>query len=514
MAKRSITDEEIRIIKAMLARGMKNKDIQFFFNRPDRPVNSGRITGIRDGTYGGSIEMAAATGDELEAFLSGYSPSGNVSSVAVNDGAEPDTGPLSDASIGGFFAAASEGIWRLAVGETDRLECKANFGFKHQEKWLRAVAALANNQGGYLFFGVCDKDAKGLLGEDLSYAVVGMDTDDFENADPADFAKRIKAIFDPTPQFQTRTIQIGEKKIGVMYVRRHPSGPVIATKQEGSIREGDIFFRYPGQSSRIKYSDLRALLDARDAEARAQILPMVERLLRLGPKRSLVADLDEGTLGDAKIAIQIDETLIEKLTFVKEGDFNDTEGAPTLRLIGDVRAAHTTDEDNTKFGLLTRASLISAFLDQSAPPDPKLYIRFAIEVGQGEWLPLHYFASLAGFSRVALVEYINGTDGTPSRKATYTARVQPNAAYHAAVGKPKAVLDQILNGNLPNVMTTQEASHTAQAIQALPQDATVDAACMMNLLKLCLHLLEGKTTLSFARRAICRVDELLFAEKN
>ena len=44
MKGRSVTDQEIALIKAMIARGMKNKDIQFFFNRPDRPVNSGRIS--------------------------------------------------------------------------------------------------------------------------------------------------------------------------------------------------------------------------------------------------------------------------------------------------------------------------------------------------------------------------------------------------------------------------------------------------------------------------------------
>jgi hypothetical protein len=31
---RSIADDEIALIKAMLARGMKNKNIQFYFNRP------------------------------------------------------------------------------------------------------------------------------------------------------------------------------------------------------------------------------------------------------------------------------------------------------------------------------------------------------------------------------------------------------------------------------------------------------------------------------------------------
>lgn len=95
---------------------------------------------------------------------------------------------------------------------------------------------------------------------------------------------------------------------------------------------------------------------------------------------------------------------------------------------------------------------------------------------------------------------------------TYTKRVQPNAAYKPAVGKPKALLDDLLEGKQLAVVTAQEASHVAQAIEALPDDFKVDEKRMLWLLKQCLGLLEGKTTLSFARRAICRVDELLFSE--
>ena len=50
--KRSVTDDEIGLIRAMLARDMKNRDIQFYFNRQDRAVNSGRISGIKHGGYG------------------------------------------------------------------------------------------------------------------------------------------------------------------------------------------------------------------------------------------------------------------------------------------------------------------------------------------------------------------------------------------------------------------------------------------------------------------------------
>lgn len=69
MPVRSITDEEIALIKAMLSRGMANKDIQFYFNRPTRAVNSGRITEIGEGSYSDSNDIPAASEDELDDFL-------------------------------------------------------------------------------------------------------------------------------------------------------------------------------------------------------------------------------------------------------------------------------------------------------------------------------------------------------------------------------------------------------------------------------------------------------------
>lgn len=70
MARRSITDREISLIKAMLRDGYANKDIQFYFNSPDRAVNSGRITEIGDGSYSDSESIPAATPEELEFFIS------------------------------------------------------------------------------------------------------------------------------------------------------------------------------------------------------------------------------------------------------------------------------------------------------------------------------------------------------------------------------------------------------------------------------------------------------------
>ncbi len=504
MAKRSITDEEIALIKAMLAKGMKNKDIQFFFNRPDRSVNSGRITGIRTGSYANSAHIAAASAAALDAFIAANSRSGTGSSSSphTNSPSEPED-PLSPVHIEKHFKVGADGLWRLSAGETERCECKAGFGFRYQDKWLRPIAALANNAGGYVFFGVHDKDGKGPLGEDWSHAVVGLDNDEFGSADPANFSARVKAMFDPTPVFQAGTVEIGGKTIGVIHVRRHESRPVIAVKQEGSIKEGDIFYRYPGQSSRIKYSDLRAMLDARDAEARAQILPMVERLLKLGPARAMVADLDLGVLQDGNRSIHIDQSLVDKLTFIKEGEFSETDGAPTLRLVGDVSAVSEDGKRTSRLGILTRADIISAFLEQVKPVDPKEYIRFAIEVGQGERLPLHYFARLAGLSQEELVKFINSSGGPPARKQKYVNWLSPHAAFRRAVGSPKAILDGILAGATPSVTTPTEASHAAQAIVGIPRDTNFDFATLLGLAR-GLRPSVSRTPTSWRRPAISR----------
>ncbi|MGY4418503.1 succinate dehydrogenase flavin-adding protein (antitoxin of CptAB toxin-antitoxin module) [Bradyrhizobium sp. JR6.1] len=131
------------MIKAMLDRGMKNKDIQFYFNRPERSVNSGRISTIRTGAYSNSGKILAASSDELDRFLERFaSQERNQSS------------PSDDHDVRKFFRRESDSLWYLHRGESEECECKQDFDPKKLTPVVRAIAALANNRGGYIFFGV------------------------------------------------------------------------------------------------------------------------------------------------------------------------------------------------------------------------------------------------------------------------------------------------------------------------------------------------------------------------
>ena len=332
---RSITDQDIALIKAMIARGMTNTDIQFFFNRPGRPVNSGRISNIADGTYSNSASLPAATDEELNAFLEARSPSTDVPPVTLGS-SSGDSDPVSAAVLRAMFAKDPAGHWRLLAGETDTAECKTSFSLRNAATWLRAAAALANNRGGYVFFGVADRDEGGVC------KVVGLTGADFRDADPGKIAERLQSAFQPTPRTQKASLEFEGKIVGVLHVERHDARPIIATKNDGGggeIKEGDVFHRYAGASRRISYGDLRAMLDERDLRTREAILPMVQRLLELGPDRAMIADLAAGKLTDGKTSIELSEEIVERLAVIKEGEFEDGAGAPPLRLIGDVRAA-------------------------------------------------------------------------------------------------------------------------------------------------------------------------------
>lgn len=523
MPKRSITDQEIALIKAMLARGMKNKDIQFFFNRPDRAVNSGRMSQIRDGSYG--AEVPQATDAELDAFIAAPKPEGHVAAVGVptviasppkNEGPK---GPLDPDVISGQFAADADGVWRLSSGETDEHECKASFGFKHCHEWIRAIAALANNRGGYIFFGVHDKDGAATPASDKSYAVTGLSNDEFVKADPADFTKLIRSYLDPTPSVRTVAAVVGAKTIGVMHVEQHPGRPVIVRTGDGKVlKEGDIFFRYPGSCERIKYSDLRAILDARDAAARLDVLPLVERLLALGPARALIADLDNGVLDDGKRPIIIDPTLLDQIKFIREGEFDEKTGAPTLKLVGDVTANGDAIKPTIVRGNITPDAVLRNCLTREKVVHPDAYLAHSAHSNR-EWQPIWFYLDQAGLSVSDAIDLLTKEPASqPTHRAAAIARLNgKTSAYKVNAGKPKQIVKALAAGQIDEPGDDSEAHKFALAVQGLPDDAAKPDEVLTVLLK-CFERATPQTSAnanlrSAIFRAACRLDELIWKPK-
>ena len=151
--KRNITNEEIALIKAMLHRKLPNDRIHFYFNRADRLVSSGRIAQIKNGKYGKGVPEAAQK--IVDEFLVKWET--HLATANANQGPRP---PTNHDVIRMLFEKRSKGWFLVLTGETDEAECKAGFALNPQERFsdaLRSIAGLANNKGGYVFFGVKNK---------------------------------------------------------------------------------------------------------------------------------------------------------------------------------------------------------------------------------------------------------------------------------------------------------------------------------------------------------------------
>jgi hypothetical protein len=503
MAKRSISDEEIALIKAMLfCRGMKNRDIQFYFNRPDRPVNSGRITQIRGGTYGPTIAQASEA--DLASFLSKGPPSSHPGpSDAV---AEPR--PLTNQERARLlFESRGRSGWFLKTHENENTECKENFALKPEHKFadpLRSIAGLANNEGGFVFFGVKELP-------DGSLSVVGMSDDVFSKADPADINRCLAGALDPVPVFSAFQIELDGKSIGVIHIEKHEHPPIVATKNvNNEFKEGAIYFRYVGETRVIKPGELHRIIAYREQKAVAEF---ARRMSRIAVGATATLDLDSGKVEGKSANFLIDEDLLPKIQFLRHGEFKEESGAPALRLIGEVSPVTTAGTRTVRTNVTDEAMLLN-YLKSERVAAPLAYVLHSASTAKS-WLPLFYYANASGLSLDELVTVLDRERPSRRRAEAIQRLSGTRSAFQKPSGKSLFRREEALAGSLKAPLTLSEVAPIAFGIQALLDNATVDFGWLKTVLLNAFAVTSGNTsqhqsTRSLVYRAACRLDELEF----
>ena len=506
MPKRSITDAEIGLIKAMLARGMANKDIQFFFNRQDRAVNSGRITGIRDRSYG--PEVPKAGDEELSDFIKNFAtPRIAAPGIVIEATPAAPLDAMDEKVLRSFFAKDASGAWRCGAGETDEFECKEGFSLRNFSKPLRTIAGFANNRGGYLFFGVMDKP--------LGFAVCGLADDRFTDTDQNKFSQTIRSVLQPTPRFRVASLKLDALSVGVIHVEPHGAKPVIASKTEGDVAEGAIYYRYPGETKAICYPDLRAILDERDQRSREAIMPMVQRLLELGPKDAMVANLADGQLEDGKRPILIDPQSLERIKFIREGEFDEVDGAPTLRIIGDAQTvpAEILAPVRTVREEVTVDAILRNFINRNPVEQPLSY--FSQVSHEAGWiLPIFYYLHLAGQTRKGAMTALKASKIAKPKTRDELVKLLngKRTLYSKLGGNRRATFNRIVNTRDIQITTSHHAKEICSALTGVGEADRGSFDHFHDLLRMSLAGWEAsdgdRDLLSYIRRASARLDEL------
>ncbi|ENF1150995.1 ATP-binding protein [Campylobacter coli] len=203
--------------------------------------------------------------------------------------------------------AIDENTNRLKHRENSQLEFKANFNKADFALYAKTLAAFSNNQGGIIVFGVKDKPRE----------AIGMTNNNLENLDNKDFSNFLNESFAPEIFFNIEIFYVNGKAFGIIEVKESANKPLVCIKNNGKkqeILEGEIYYRYSGRSEKIRYSELKNILD-KNLEIERQ------------------SEIDDGN--GKKIVV--DRELLKELHLVTEGKFVEKDGAPTLMLVGTIQ---------------------------------------------------------------------------------------------------------------------------------------------------------------------------------
>lgn len=182
-------------------------------------------------------------------------------------------------------------------------------------------------------FGVVDK----------TWNVIGIDGEKFQKLDRKNFNQSLLSCLSCAVDFEMTTHTVGTKKVGIMYIHPAKIKPVIATKgASNGVGTGHIYFRYQAENRLIGPTELQQIIEERIRTLSETILSKhLSNILHNGIENSAVLNIESGEVDGKAGKFLIDEELLPKLSFVREGEFVEKSGKATLRLIGDMKSTAT-----------------------------------------------------------------------------------------------------------------------------------------------------------------------------
>lgn len=223
---------------------------------------------------------------------------------------------------------------RLKHRESKKLEFKANFNFNSMNTYSKTFASFANSLGGVIIFGIKDNPRE----------AIGMTNENFENIDTEQITNFLNNHFSPEIKWEMLSFIVDDKNFGVFIIEESSNKPIMCTKETRKqvTNEGEIYYRYTGRSEKIKYADLKAIFDNNKEDEQKKWMEHIEKIAKLGPKNIALIDVLRGNIENShNKQIVIDKELLKEINLIQEGKFVEKDGAPALKLIGNVEGVET-----------------------------------------------------------------------------------------------------------------------------------------------------------------------------
>lgn len=224
----------------------------------------------------------------------------------------------------------------LKSRENSMLEFKESFNLGNICDYTKTMASFANNRGGVIVFGVKDNPR----------IPVGIKKERFEGIKQEKITTFLIEHLSPEIDWELGITEIDGKHFGYILTKESINKPVICKCNNGELKSGEIYYRYRGQNRKIEFPELQKIMNEIRENEKMLWMKHIERIANIGPRNVAFMDLMRGNIETHKMEgnkLIIDKALLgdlkEKVKFIEEGNFSEKDGAPALKLIGEVQAS-------------------------------------------------------------------------------------------------------------------------------------------------------------------------------
>lgn len=427
--------------------------------------------------------------------------------------------PFSQETLNEIFKISTSKPDRVISRESGWLEFKESFGWASLPKYLKTLAAFANTKGGYLVFGIANRPhiLKGLSGSNLKA---------FEDIDPERLTKVMNEHFAPEIQWEIHEYDLQGKIYGLLYVPEAKEKPVVCTKDAGKeLKESDIYYRYRGRSERIKYPELRDILDQKREREQQIWMRHLSQISRIGVQDVGIFDLKSGQVTGKSNSLFIDESLLSQLAFIKEGEFSEVKGKPTLKLIGNVEKIAEipvvgTSKQIVKTKGIRIGDIVLSFLNAGRIDEPLEHVK-QICFETTAFLPVYYFVNTAKVSVADTIKVLEEVVSRSPAKAKLIERLSANRTQYlplpktasTVAEKKQAYIEAWKSKSIDVGLEGKELEYCLQALRGISaKEIKKNSSYIRKMLREWFnkHYAAGDGSLvDNLRRAICWVDEAL-----
>lgn len=430
--------------------------------------------------------------------------------------------PLSDETLRSLFTVHPKDPSRIINRESSTIEYKESYNHGNMTAYFKTIAAFANNQGGYLIFGVKDKPHTliGLKDKSLSQ---------FEGIKVEEFTEALQAYFSPEIRWVHQTFVFQDLCFGVIYTYPLKNKPCICKKScdnsgaKHSLKEGDIYYRYAGRSERIRYEELSTIINEAKKKETEEFFEKIAAVWKTGISNAAILDTNTGIVTKQEGSFVISKDLLDKVAFVQEGKFVDTGGSPTLRIIGNVEPIEPKQiiiagkkETEKAIG---PTEIVHAFLKEKPVDEPKEYLKQICYQSSANF-PIYFFINRACINISDALSFVSDVPSRSCVKQKIIGRLQGKRIQRKklptcktlAGQKKEAFLQQWLSESLPE--TIKDINHCVEALLCLSTEEIRShvAYIRRTLIPIFDNTFRSSSsaTLTLVRKAISYIDECLY----